>query len=1141
MNTNFYKLNYLFNHITLKNYGVFNAIRMFAILALLSVITKSYGQAPTLSYNSTNRLLLNEAISISPSAANVGTRAYGALTDVAGAIPQGTIRPAIDTAGNMFIKNGANLLKYPADGGSPIAITLVAPYRTPNALQCDNAGNLYMVNATTVYKIPAGSTTPVTIKANHGISGPSDVVADSKGNVYVVSYYRTTIAKFTPEGVESSLALEQSGLTCITIDASDVLYAAKGYLTSDMYRVPTDGTAASVLTQAIVPNTLTIDPSGYLYIVSDYGKVYRLKTDGTDKQTILTASGVRGVAVDKAGAMFVTYNDQTVLKKTLPTGGYYLNKRLPAGLAFSNITGIISGTPTQKSSLTSYRVTAYNGTESVTAALNLAVVSPNTNLSDLTISPGSLSPAFSADSINYKAEVYVDVTSVELRPSVSDPVNVITYNGETYAPGAAITVAVAPGDNIVPITVTSEGGATKTYTVTIHKRVTPFSFVTGTAITPISPSVTNAAERGYGTLTDFDSAVPQGIKRPAVDTAGNIYLIDAGSNTRILKYPAGSSNRETITLESSYYAPIALYAKGGDLYVLTNSLIYKIPAGTTTPVMVKENHGVRTPGDLTVDSKGNVYVVSYYLNTVTKFTPGGVASSIGPELTNLTTITIDALDNLYVAKGYTTSDLVRIPTDGTASSVVTEAIVPNTLTIDPSGYLYIVSDYGYIYRLKTNGTDKQTILTISGVRAMAVDNAGAMYITYNNQTAFKKTLPTGGYYLSKQLPAGLAFSNTTGVISGTPVRAKSTENYRITGYNGLQSSSSTIGIGVVTYDADLSALALDRSTLNPAFNRDTLNYTAAFDTTVVSVVPTLFNAASTVKVNNVAVVSGEASEPIALVTGSNVITIEVTALNGAVKTYTVTIVRPKNVQTITFNQFEPVFYGDADFDAGATASSDLPVTYTSDDTTVATVVDGIINIVAAGKTNITATQAGDADNEAASAVQELIVQPKPITVAIDTGLRKMLGEVDPVFTYTADSALIGSDTFTGTLKRDSGENAGIYVIGQGSLALSDNYAITLQPGTFTIEKGTINVYADNKTKKYGEVNPVLTYRLVPSVGSGPILLTSEPVLSTDADTYTDAGEYEIRVTGGASDNYNLLYNNGTLTIEPLSAVAQLDA
>lgn len=83
-------------------------------------------------------------------------------------------------------------------------------------------------------------------------------------------------------------------------------------------------------------------------------------------------------------------------------------------------------------------------------------------------------------------------------------------------------------------------------------------------------------------------------------------------------------------------------------------------------------------------------------------------------------------------------------------------------------------------------------------------------------------------------------------------------------------------------------------------------------------------------------------------------------------------------QVITFPAIAAKTYGDADFDPGATVNSSLAITYTSSNTSVATIVNGKIHIVGAGTTTITASQNGSGPYTAAAPVsRELVVNKAP--------------------------------------------------------------------------------------------------------------------------------------------------------------------
>ena len=88
----------------------------------------------------------------------------------------------------------------------------------------------------------------------------------------------------------------------------------------------------------------------------------------------------------------------------------------------------------------------------------------------------------------------------------------------------------------------------------------------------------------------------------------------------------------------------------------------------------------------------------------------------------------------------------------------------------------------------------------------------------------------------------------------------------------------------------------------------------------------------------------------------------------------VVTVAPRQEQTITFGALADMTFGDAGLTLVATASSGLPVSYEISDPSVASVVDGVLQVVTSGTTVITASQAGnDAWRPAPDVSQALVV------------------------------------------------------------------------------------------------------------------------------------------------------------------------
>jgi hypothetical protein len=99
----------------------------------------------------------------------------------------------------------------------------------------------------------------------------------------------------------------------------------------------------------------------------------------------------------------------------------------------------------------------------------------------------------------------------------------------------------------------------------------------------------------------------------------------------------------------------------------------------------------------------------------------------------------------------------------------------------------------------------------------------------------------------------------------------------------------------------------------------------------------------------------------------------------------------------------------------------------------------------------------DAGNYTVSGLSETTasILVRPIEVTADDK-SKRFGEADPALTYTITSgSLVSGDLLAGGLARDSGETAGEYAIGKGTLHAGSNYGMTVLPGVFTILLATV--------------------------------------------------------------------------------------
>lgn len=86
--------------------------------------------------------------------------------------------------------------------------------------------------------------------------------------------------------------------------------------------------------------------------------------------------------------------------------------------------------------------------------------SGNNNLSSLSISPGTLSPGFSAGTTSYSASVSNSTTSVAVSAKAADGKAKVAVWGNT---------GLSVGNNTITVQVTAENGSKKTYTITVNR------------------------------------------------------------------------------------------------------------------------------------------------------------------------------------------------------------------------------------------------------------------------------------------------------------------------------------------------------------------------------------------------------------------------------------------------------------------------------------------------------------------------------------------------------------------------------------------------------------------------------------------------------------------------------------------------
>ena len=194
---------------------------------------------------------------------------------------------------------------------------------------------------------------------------------------------------------------------------------------------------------------------------------------------------------------------------------------------------------------------------------------------------------------------------------------------------------------------------------------------------------------------------------------------------------------------------------------------------------------------------------------------------------------------------------------------------------------------------------------------------------------------------------------------------------------------------------------------------------------------------------------------------------------------------------------------------------------------------------AAGSYPVTVSGAEAENYEISYQNGTLIVTEVDVVVVSANDYIRVYGEDNPTFDYTVSGGTIESGTPIVTCSATKTSPVGTYdiVIAKGTVS---NRSVELVKGTLTITKAPLMVTAGTYKRKQGEENPefTLTYEGFKNNETAAVL-TKPVVASCEATATSEPGEYEVTLSDGEAQNYELTYVPGLLTIEARPTVDDL--
>jgi len=295
---------------------------------------------------------------------------------------------------------------------------------------------------------------------------------------------------------------------------------------------------------------------------------------------------------------------------------------------------------------------------------------PDVLLSGLTLSAGTLTPAFSANVTSYTATVDYAVSSIDVTPAVADADLTVTIDGTKIIPGAgSATIALAAG---VPKAVTiavNYGTVTKTYIVTVTR----------------APAVSlSGLSLSAGTLS------------PGFASTIYSYTATVANNVSSLTVTASVTNASYTVKVNGIVIPLS---SSGSEYSGTSSSLPIVEGPNTIDVKVSDGDTIYAY-TVTVTRAGLPAIqVSGYLNygdtSTVVYTSGSTTVDFGSVAgsTKAMSITIKNIGTADLILSGTSPYLVIGGTDPDNFTIPTP---PSTNTIPPTQELVAVISFGHV-------------------------------------------------------------------------------------------------------------------------------------------------------------------------------------------------------------------------------------------------------------------------------------------------------------------------------------------------------------------------------------------------------------------------------------------------------------
>lgn len=444
-------------------------------------------------------------------------------------------------------------------------------------------------------------------------------------------------------------------------------------------------------------------------------------------------------------------------------------------------------------------------------------------LSTLTVTPGTLQPAFFSNTTSYKVNAPTSATSVTVTATPKEGTTTMTVNGAVTTSGQGRSIPLgAPGSTTtILIALSSQTGGETTYTVTVTRLLSSDANLSALAVTP-SSLVPTFASNTLNYTVDVATAVTS---VTVSATKSDLNAVMSGSLTAGAGIATGQATIPLGGVGTSTPVTITVTAPNG------TTKTYRITVNRLSNDNNLSNLTV-VPGTLSPSFASNI--VNYTVDVATN------VSQITVAATKSDRNAVMAIGSVTIPAGTASGTVPNIPLSGPGTAT------PISITVTaPDGS-------GKTYRVTVNRAAPSSNSNLAGL-TVRTDAVGPDLITNFSPSTLTYTVNVPVNVNSVLVTATLQDTNATMEVNGQGTSSGQAREIRL----GSPRSSTNIGILVIapsgaqqTYtitvnragsnDSKLSSLTLSAGTtpliLTPVFDPNQISYTASVDSSVNAVV-----------------------------------------------------------------------------------------------------------------------------------------------------------------------------------------------------------------------------------------------------------------------------------------------------------------